>query len=344
MNLIKKMSVNKNGSVSENFPLYHNNLIPIYLSADKKEHSQKLKKNTFTVTNEHPDFFKLKGMKEAGYRNPYLNEVIKVDRSECYKLIDSSRRQLNLINFIKSNRKYSQDPKITKYIINANDNAINKKREQIIKDKERIKERNYTLENPNINDNIYNRNRILNNLKKYIPKVDYKMTRTIDYSQPLQTEYQSQNGLNFSKDQYGKEDNNNILKKYNIFIDKNNSAYLKNFNDYKISEAQQRDLEKGLNYQRKPTFKYNLFKNKNDIIVPPPYRIENWGEFHENFYTIANDRRQFRIKGGLFSEFNDKNNNIISINKRELRDKVKKEIELRNNKEKNKFQTIDIEK
>ena len=125
------MSVNKNGSVSENFPLYHNNLIPIYLSADKKEHSQKLKKNTFTVTNEHPDFFKLKGMKEAGYRNPYLNEMIKVDRSECYKLIDSSRRQLNLINFMKSNRKYSQDPKITKYIINANDNAINKKENKL---------------------------------------------------------------------------------------------------------------------------------------------------------------------------------------------------------------------
>ena len=332
------MSVTKNGSVSKDFPLFHTNLIPIYLSADKKMHNHKLTKNTFVVTNEHPDFFKLEGMKEAGYRNPYLNEVIKVDRSESYKLIDSSRRQLNLINFINSNRKYSQDPNIIKYITNANINAMNKKREQIIKDKIRIKERNLTQENEDINDRIHSRNKILNNLNKYIPKIDYKMTKTIDYSQPIETESQNQNKLNYSKNEYDIKENNNILKKYNIFFDKNKSSYLKNFNDYKISEAQQRDLEKGLNYQRKPSFKYNLFKNKNDVIVPPPYRVEKWGEFHENFYTIANNRGQFGIKGGLFSEFSDKNKNIISINKSELREKIKKEMEMKSNMKNNKYQ------
>ena len=115
---------------------------------------------------------------------------------------------------------------------------------------------------------------------------------------------------------------------------------MKNFNDYNISEAQQRDLYKGLNYQRKPSLKYNVIRGQYNMINPPLYRGENWGTFHENYYTIENNRNQFRIKGGLFSEFTDKNINVISINKRELKKKVEKERELRNNLKNNKYMTI----
>ena len=93
------MSLHFNGSVSKDFPLFHSNIIPIYIN--KEKHSKKPYKNRFILTNEHPDFFKLEGMKEEGYKNPYLNEVIKFDRNETYKNIDFARRQLNLINFIK---------------------------------------------------------------------------------------------------------------------------------------------------------------------------------------------------------------------------------------------------
>ena len=331
------MSVQVNGSVSKDFPLYHTSLIPTY--GNKLRQSHKPYKNAFILTNEHPDFFKLDGMKEEGYKNPYLNEVIKVDRSECFKEINTARKQLNLINFISSNRKYSQDPKILRYILNAESKDIKTKREQILKKRSNTQENKNNL---NLN-NIYHiavRDKIVNNLEKYIPKIDYKMTSTIDYTKPIKTEYETLNGKLSSRDNESERKNRNLLKKYNFFFDPKKSAYLKNFNDYKISEAQQRDLDKGFHYQRKPSFKYNLFKGKYDVIKPPEYRGESWSSFHENFFTIDSNRNQFRIKGGLFSEFSDKNKNVISINKRELREKVEKERELRNSLKKNKYQTI----
>ena len=333
------MSVQHNGSVSKDFPLYHTNLIPVYTSKERISH--KPYKNAFILTNEHPDFFKLDGMKEEGYKNPYLNEVIKVDRSECFKEIDSARKQLNLINFINSNRKYSQDPKILRYILNAESKDIKTKREHILKKRSNTQENN---SNSNNNNNNYKqlalRDKIANSLEKYIPKIDYKMTSTIDYTKPVRTEYETLNDLKSSREMNAERKNRNLLKKYNFFFDEKKSAYLKNFNDYKISEAQQRDLYKGFNYQRKPSFRYNLFKGKYDTITPPEYRGESWSSFHENFYTIKSNRNQFRIKGGLFSEFSDKNKNVISINKRELREKVEKERELRKSLKQNKCQTL----
>lgn len=331
------MSIQVSGQISKDFPLFHTNLIPTY--GNKLRQSHKLCKNAFILTNEHPDFFKLDGMKEEGYKNPYLNEVIKVDRSECFKEMNTARKQLNLINFISSNRKYSQDPKILRYILDAESKDIKTKREQILKKRSNTQENKNNLNLNNINQ-IRVRDKIVNNLEKYIPKIDYKMTSTIDYTKPIKTEYETLNGELSSRDNENERKNRNLLKKYNFFFDPKKSAYLKNFNDYKISEAQQRDLNKGFNYQRKPSFKYNLFKGKYDVIKPPEYRGESWSSFHENFFTIDSNSNQFRIKGGLFSEFSDKNKNVISINKRELREKVERERELRNILKKNKYQTV----
>ena len=330
------MSLHLNGSVSKDFPLFHSNIIPIYIN--KEKHSKKPYKNRFILTNEHPDFFKLDGMKEEGYKNPYLNEVIKFDRNETYKNIDFARRQLNLINFINSSRNYSQDPKITRYITNANVNEINKKREQKLKDKMRIKKRSNTQENNQNIKLISIKDKIINKLEKFIPKIDYKMTSTIDYSKPIKTEYETINESKKNKNDENVRSYENIFKKNILYSQK--SAYLKNLNDYNISEAQQRDLYMGLNYQRKPCFRNNLIKGKLNIIEPPPYRGENWGAFLENYYTIENNRNQFRRMGGLFSEFIDKNNNVISINKRELREKLEKERELRKILKNKKYQTI----
>ena len=57
--------------------------------------------------------------------NPFLNEVIKVDRSENLKKLSSDRKNVNFIDFIKSNRKYSQDPKIIRYINSDVDKELN---------------------------------------------------------------------------------------------------------------------------------------------------------------------------------------------------------------------------
>lgn len=325
------MSVQVSGSVSKDFPLFHSNLIPLYMN-NKKE-SRKPHENTFFVTNEHPDFFKLDGMKEGGYKNPYLNEVIKTDRNESFKKIDYARRQLNLINFINTNRNYSQDPKITRYIINEYDNKINKKREQKMKDKMAIKNRSLTQENSNNIRNFEIKDKIINELEKYIPKIDYKMTRTIDYEKPIKTEYETIKLKNNSLEKGNKN-------RYNFNLNSQKSAYLKNLNDYKISEAQQRDLNMGLIYQRQPSFRNDLIRGKYNIIYPPPYRGENWGAFKHDYYTIENNRNKFRKMGGLFSEFIDKNINVISLNKRELREKVERERELRNSLKSKNFQII----
>ena len=332
------MSLHLNGSISKDFPLFHTNLIPIYTSREKQSH--KPIKNTFTVTNEHPDFFKLDGMKIEGYKNPYLNEVIKIDRNEHFKNIDFARRQINFINFINSNRKYSQDPKITRYIINANTNEINKKREQKLKDKMKIKKRHLTQENNNIRQ-FSIRDKILNKLDNFIPRIDYKMTRTIDYTKPVKTEYDSLNeSKNIKNDNEKLRIPNNTLRQYSLNLKIHKPGYLKNLNDYNISEAQQRNLFMGLKFQRKPSFNLDLIRGKYNIIEPPPYRGENWGAFFENYYTIENNEKQFRKRGGLFSEFIDKNSNVISINKRELREKVERQRELRNSLKNKKYKTI----
>ena len=258
------MSLHTNSSVSKDFPLFHSNLIPIYTS--KENHSHKPFKNTFTITNEHPDFFKLDGMKIEGYKNPYLNEVIKIDRNENFKNIDFARRQINLISFLNSNRKYSQDPKIFRYITNANINKINKKREQKIKDKIKIiKKRTFTQENNAIKQ-ISIRDKILNKLDKYIPKIDYKMTSTIDYTKPVKTEYYSINESKNIKNEQKRNNSNNNLRQYSLDLKTEKPGYLKNLNDYNISEAQQRNLYMGLHYQRKPAFRRDLVRGKNNII------------------------------------------------------------------------------
>jgi len=327
------MQKHVNGSVSRDFPLFHSKLIPIYIHNEK--HSQKPQKNKFVLTNEHPDFFRLDGMKEEGYKNPFLKDIIKVDRDECYKSIDYARRHVNFINFINSNRKYSQDKNVIKYIMNATTKNIKDKRQQIIKDKLKIKKINSSEEHKikNIRQ-ILIREKILKELKKNIPKIDYKMSSTIDHSKPVQTEYDAlnkkDNHSSFKSIDNERRIKDNLLKKYNFFFDTKRTSYLKNVNDYNISEAQKRDLRKRLNYQRKPFLRYNLIRGQYDVIKPPPYVGDSWDSFHENFYTIEHNANQFKQKGGLFTEFTDKNRYVIAINKKELREKIEKERGLKN--------------
>ena len=99
------------GSVSEDFPLYHSDLIPIYHAHKLPEHKKNVSDVRTTVSNEHPDLFRIKGMKEGGYINPFLNEILKVDREEFFKKIEETGKKIKMIDVIKNSRKYSQDPK-----------------------------------------------------------------------------------------------------------------------------------------------------------------------------------------------------------------------------------------
>ena len=114
-----------NGQVSKDFPLYHNDRIPVYVSLGHFQHKRNISKIRIMYSNEHPEIFRLKGMKEGGYINPYLNNIDKVDREEYIKKIENSKNKIKLIDLIKRSRKFSQDPKILNLL--KNDEYVRRK-------------------------------------------------------------------------------------------------------------------------------------------------------------------------------------------------------------------------
>ena len=160
--------------ISEDFPLPRGK----YERTDPYHHKiEKPKKNKNPLTNyynnELPDFIKLDTMIENknGYNNPFLDEVIKLDRSEQMKKMNFNRKQIGIIDFIKSKREYSQDPKILRHIRTDFDIEMQDKRERVLKiDKE--KKPNFTLSK----DNEPKKDMFINSLIKlnrYVPKLSY---------------------------------------------------------------------------------------------------------------------------------------------------------------------------
>ncbi len=307
------MSIHVNGEISPNFPLYHTNLIPIYKPLEKKSPVSKKTKELNFYTNEHPDFFRLDGMKLNGYRNPYLDEVIKVDRNEQFIKLNSNVDQLNLIDYIKSNREYSQDPKILRVIRNEFDIQMHKKRQQISEDRKKKKKPNkYII---GIND-VKNYDKIIRDLDHYSPRINYKMKCTIDPEENTKFlgKY-STSDANYDKVKQ-------ISTQYNPY----KSIYISNSNDYKISEAYGRDKQKEFSHKRKPINKFNIINYRNEKIIPPISRNEKWSQFYENFYmTLLNNKKGFSQKGGLFTEFTNKNIGVINVNRRNNKEKLLKE-------------------
>jgi hypothetical protein len=307
------MNIHVNGEISRNFPLYHTNLIPIYQPLEKKSPKGKKVKELNFYTNEHPDFFRLDGMKLNGYRNPYLDEVIKVDRNEQFIKMNSNVDQINLINYIKSKREYSQDPKILRVIRNEFDIQMHKKRQQISEDRKKKRKANkYII---GIND-INNYDKIIRDLDHYSPRIDYKMKRTID----------SEENTKYIGKYLTSEDNFEKVKQISTQYNPHKSAYITNSNDYKISEAYGRDKLKEFSHKRKAINKFNIINYRNEKVIPPLSTNEKWGQFYENFYmTLLNNKKGFSQKGGLFTEFTNKNIGVINVNKRNFHEKLLKE-------------------
>jgi 23S rRNA G2069 N7-methylase RlmK/C1962 C5-methylase RlmI len=62
-----------------------------------------------------------------------------------------------------------------------------------------------------------------------------------------------------------------------------------------------------------------------ETIKPPPYKNEKWSSFLENYFLLMNSKKQFLRKGGLFSEFSNKNIGSINNNKYDIQQRLKKE-------------------
>lgn len=318
--------------ISPDFPLYHSHLIPIYRSPEERKYEFGKKTNSHNVyTNEHPDFFRLDGMRESGYRNPYLDEVLKVDRSEQLKKMAKNAHQINLIDFMKSSRKYSQDPKMLKFIRSEFDIQMQKKRAQISEDRKNKKimdKDNYAHKYLITENDDKNLAKIIRKLDGYTPRINYKMKSTFD----TYGENAMQIGLyKTNRDNFGK------VNKICCSFDPMKSSYITNSNDYKISEAQERDKEKELTHERKTVSSFDLINYKNKKMQPPIKPNPKWSPFYENFFvTLMKNRTGFGQKGGLFTEFTNKNIGVINVNKRELREQMAKlrKIKLNNIREK----------
>ena len=327
-----------NGCVSKDFPLYHSSIIPTYESPDERKYVHKRAKNSNTFTNEHPDLFRLDGMKEGGYVNPFLNEVIKVDRSENLKKLSSDRKNVNFIDFIKSNRKYSQDPKIIRYINSDVDKELNHKRlgcVNISQEKNEENKNSILSGNNNIvltkgNANSIKDKKYFNLLKRlnfFTPKIDYRIKRTLDIDNNSDNSQNSINSIDIENDY--------LYKKINTEIDPKLSYNIRNTNDFEIN-ADKNTKNDEFKFNRKSIYQYNPIKDRMETINPPPFKNEKWSSFLENYFLVANSHKKFQRRGGLFSEFCDKNigsinNNIYDIKQRLKKEKLEKE-------KKNKFE------
>jgi len=319
------------GCVSKDFPLYHSNLIATYHNPEEKNYKHHHADVHNIYTNEHPDIFRLDGMREGGYYNPFLNQIDKVDRSAYFKKLSLDRKNINFIDFIKSNKKYSQNPNIIRYISSDEEIALRRKRVgranegKDVKDLENRNKPNKNLSYTNTNSNFLNTalteegnknkkekekeyNNLLKKLNFFIPKIDYKMKKTLNLTNEG------------NKSSFDEKDS--LYKKLavkNLKINNN----LRNINTYQINRTFRSNDE--ISFNRKPISQFNPIKDKIDVINPPPFKNTKWSPFLENYFLMDNTATKFQRPGGLCSEFCNKNITSINNDKFEIQQKLKNE-------------------
>ena len=315
------MSKTKTGLISKDFPLYHSDLIPTYSEPEHHKRSHTIAPSRIIYTNEHPEIFRLEGMKEGGYYNPYISEAIKVDRSEYLKKLSLDRKNVNFIDFIKSNRKYSQDPNVIRYItVDANKELKNKRMGNKKNDLILSQDNNYN--NISLNEG----NRYLNLVRKlnhFVPKIDYRIKNTLDMD--------NINNVDQNKrcNTYGNISDNELIKEMAKEEKINNKPInFKNYSNFKINEVDDDNKNiNGFKFNRKPVQFYNPIKDRIETINPPPFKNKKWSLFLENYFLLANSGKKFRRRGGLFTEFCNKNINSINVDKFRIQQELKKKRE-----------------
>ena len=298
--------------ISEDFPLPRAKYEKIKINHQNVP--VKIRKNLSNFyNNELPDLFKLDTMVENknGYNNPYLNEVIKLDRSEEFKKMNFNRKQIKIIDFIKSRREYSQNPDILKYIRSDFDIEMQNKRERVLKEKDEEKPiYKYTLTEENEpRKGLYIQT--LKKLNQLTPKLNVIHKRDII----------KENVIPISKSVNVSIHDLEKVKSLNCDIEPMKSSYIANKNDFKISEAEKFNInDRYFFFDRKPLIEYNPIKDKEEVKNRPPLMNNKWEAFNENFLMLMNRENGYQRKGGLFSEFSNKN--IRNINFQKENDKV----------------------
>ena len=305
------------GSVSEDFPLYHNENIPVYSTIKEKKHKKNISNIRIMVSNEHPDIFRIKGIKEGGYMNPFLNEVLKVDRDEYFKKMQEIGKKIKLIDVIKSSRKYSQDPK---YFSLINNDEYYKSKNTIEYSKPEIygQPPNFSLSLDSNNNFLNNALRTLNKERKRITRNNTKKNIDLDKMKKI--------GDNFIINQ----NNINKIKNVQCSFNLDKSSYISNLNNFEFSEIPKEDENKEFFYPRKPVYKLNPIMNTKTLLYPPPYIFPKWSTFAENYFVLSQTKNGLKRKGGLFSEFVNKNFDKLKV----INDDIKRRLKQKREEEK----------
>ena len=258
--------------------------------------------------NELPDLFKLDTMEENknGYHNPYLDEVLTIDRNEEFKKMNTNRKHIKIIDFIKSKREYSQNPEILKYIRSDFDIEMQKKRERVLKEKKEEKESyKFTL----TEENEPKKGMYINTLKKL-----NKFTSPLSFIQ--KRDIIKDNVVPLSKSLNISPYDKNLIKSLKCYIEPQKSSYLKNLNCFNISEAENYNMnDRYFHFDRKPIVEYNPIKDIVEEKKRPQLLNQKWESFYENFFLLMNQDDGYQRKGGLFSEFTNKNIDNINFQK-----------------------------
>ena len=294
-------------SISENFPLYHNENIPVYYPKEIK-HQKNISELRIMISNEHPDIFRIRGLKEGSYNNPFMKEVLKVDRDEYYKKMQDIGKKVKLIDAIKSSRKYSQDPKYLGLI----DNDSYKNRNLMeLSPINRDKPKNCSLSLENKGNFLNTALRTLNWERDKYTRDNTKKNIDLDKMQKI--------GYNYIIN----KDDINKIKTINYDFDIDKSSYMANINNFKISTLYKDDENKKFVYPRKPVYKFNPINNTKTLINPPPYTFPKWSKFSENHFVLSHTKNGLKIKGGLFTEFVDKNFDKIKVINNDIKKRLK---------------------
>jgi hypothetical protein len=215
-------------------------------------------RNSFN--NESPDFFRLDAMKEnpLGYKNPFLEEVIQVDRRYYLKELEKTREHINIIDKIKTRRDWSQDTNYLKLVKGKNDRDLMNKRLNIKNDKI-VTEKNF-IPFPETDDRYHNK---LKQLNSYSPKHNYNVKNTFKRGHSYDTNY-----------------------KISLDIDPKGSSYLGNYNTYNIKDNDRYHEKEFLCFKKNDTKLYNCIIDEKTDISPDVYVSPKWSKYYEKYVFI----------------------------------------------------------
>jgi hypothetical protein len=156
------------------------------------------------------------------------------------------------------------------------------------------------------NDNVSSRDKL--------PIFDQNIVK--DIKEFLPKEFKSSNRASKSID-YSKT----AIKEKEFFsispnIEKYQSSYLANMNDYDIKEGYQVNKSRVQNFERKLFEDYNPVVNKVVYCTPDKIQKDKWGQFYENYLFLSNQHDAgFKKKKDYFTNFIDQNIKLMTKSK-----------------------------